>query len=469
MRRQNLFIAFICVYVVMTLGPVENSWAQESSKVMSLKDCMEYAISNSTKTRIQQAASGDARIARRDAILQAFTPNLSGSTYAYYNFGRSIDPQTNTYFTQTSFHNSYSVSAGFDLFNGFQAVNNLKISKTGLAISESQEKQVEADICLAVMEAYYNVVYYKRLADIYEEQVGAAELALKKAMRQEELGQKGHADVVQMEADLADRKYDLTNVRNSYKDQLMTLGDLMFWPPEEELVVDTEMPGQAGHDRGVGRALNENVIPGLTGDPSVTDIIAFALENNPQIKIAEGTMLNAKRELSTTKGQLLPTLGLYAGWSTTYYTYQGAQTNPFRDQFKNNGGEYVEVSMSIPIWGKMQKRSRIAKQRNALTKATAEYDQKRRDVESEVRRAIQDRDGSEAAYDQARYKSEVQEEAYNLNLKKMEQGLISPLELQTATNNYLKSKADEMNSLYKYLIKDAVVKYFGGVEYINQE
>lgn len=453
----------------MTLGPVENSWAQESSKVMTLKDCMEYAISNSTKTRIQQAASGDARIARRDAILQAFTPNLSGSTYAYYNFGRSIDPQTNTYFTQTSFHNSYSVSAGFDLFNGFQAVNNLKISKTGLAISESQEKQVEADICLAVMEAYYNVVYYKRLADIYEEQVGAAELALKKAMRQEELGQKGHADVVQMEADLADRKYDLTNVRNSYKDQLMTLGDLMFWPPEEELVVDTEMPGQAGHDRGVGRALNENVIPGLTGDPSVTDIIAFAMENNPQIKIAEGTMLNAKRELSTTKGQLLPTLGLYAGWSTTYYTYQGAQTNPFRDQFKNNGGEYVEVSMSIPIWGKMQKRSRIAKQRNALTKATAEYDQKRRDVESEVRRAIQDRDGSEAAYDQARYKSEVQEEAYNLNLKKMEQGLISPLELQTATNNYLKSKADEMNSLYKYLIKDAVVKYFGGVEYINQE
>ncbi|MBR0533019.1 MAG: TolC family protein [Bacteroidales bacterium] len=462
MTRRTFFIAFICVYLVMTLGPVDNSRAQESSKVMSLKDCMEYAISNSTKTRIQQAASGDARIARRDALLQAFTPNLSGSTYAYYNFGRSIDPQTNTYFTQTSFHNSYSVSAGFDLFNGFQAVNNLKISKTGLAISESQEKQVEADICLAVMEAYYNVVYYKRLADIYEEQVGAAEMALKKAVRQEELGQKGHADVVQMEADLADRKYDLTNVRNSYKDQLITLGDLMFWPPEEELVIDTAMPDQVGHD-------GTSVIPGLTGDPSTDAVISFALENNPQIKIAEGTMLNAKRELSTTKGQILPSLGLYAGWSTTYYTYRGAQTNPFRDQFRNNGGEYVEMSMSIPIWGKMQKRSRIAKQRNALVKATAEFDQKRRDVESEVRRAIQDRDGSEAAYDQARYKSEVQEEAYNLNLKKMEQGLISPLELQTATNNYLKSKADEMNSLYKYLIKSAVVRYYNGEEYINQD
>ena len=452
MTRKTLFIAFICVYLVMTLGFQVASRAQESSKPMTMKECMEYAISNSTKMRIQQASSSDARIARRDAILQAFTPSLSTGTNAYYNFGRSIDPQTNTYFTQTSFHNGYSLSAGIDLFDGFSAVNNLKISKTGLAISESQERQVEADICLAVMEAYYNVVYYKRLVGIYEEQIGTAEMALRKAEKQEELGQKGHADVVQMRSELADRQYDLTNMRNSYKDQLMTLGDLMFWPVEEELVIDTDV-------RSFAPAQDDTI---------EESIVSYALENNPQLLIAEGTMLNAKRELNTTKWQLIPSLSVYGGWSTTYYTYAGSQTASFRDQLKNNGGQYVQMSMSIPIWGRMQKQSRIAKQRNALAKATAEYDQKRRDVESEVRRAVQDRDGSEAAYEQARYKSEIQEEAYNLNLKKMEQGLISPLELQTATNNYLKSKADEMNSQFKYLIKDAVVKYYSGIEYINQ-
>ena len=436
----------------MTFGLPVTSGAQESSKPMTLKECMEYAISNSTKMRIQQASSSDARIARRDAILQAFTPSLSTATNAYYNFGRSIDPQTNTYFTQTSFHNGYSLSAGIDLFDGFSAVNNLKISKTGLAISESQERQVEADICLAVMEAYYNVVYYKRLVGIYEEQIGTAEMALRKAEKQEELGQKGHADVVQMRSELADRQYELTNMRNSYKDQLMTLGDLMFWPPEEELVIDTDV-------RSFAPAQDDTI---------EESIGSYALENNPQVLIAEGTMLNAKRQLNTTKWQLIPSLSVYGGWGTTYYTYAGSQTASFRDQLKNNGGQYVQMSMSIPIWGRMQKQSRIAKQRNALAKATAEYDQKRRDVESEVRRAVQDRDGSEAAYEQARYKSEIQEEAYNLNLKKMEQGLISPLELQTATNNYLKSKADEMNSQFKYFIKDAVVKYYSGIEYINQ-
>ncbi len=99
---------------------------------------------------------------------------------------------------------------------------------------------------------------------------------------------------------------------------------------------------------------------------------------------------------------------------------------------------------------------------------TAQYDQKRRDVESEVRRSIQDRDGAESAYAQAQRKAEVQAEAYMLNMKKLEQGLISPLEFQTANNNYLKAQADEMNSLFKYLIKQAVVRYYNGVEYINQ-
>ena len=167
---RKLFIS-VCVAAIGLFAV--NAGAQEP-RVMNLHDCMEYAISNSTKMRIQQAAVGDAQIDRRDAALALFTPQINANTYAYYNFGRSIDPQTNTYFNTTSFHNNYGVSAGYDLFDGFKAVNNYKISKTGLLIADSQEKQVEADICLAVMEAYYNVVYYKRLVDVYEEQVSVA-------------------------------------------------------------------------------------------------------------------------------------------------------------------------------------------------------------------------------------------------------------------------------------------------------
>ena len=444
-RMKTLFIN--CVVLLLALVGMTSAKAQN---LMTLHDCMEYAVSNSTKMRIQEAAIGDAQIDRRDAALKLFTPYINAQSYAYYNFGRSIDPKTNTYFNTTSFHNNYGVNAGYDLFNGFEAVNNLKISKTGMLIAESQEKQVEADICLAVMEAYYNVVYYKRLCDVYEEQVATADAPLKKARRQEELGQKGHADVVQMEAELADRQYDLTNTYNMYRDQKMVLADLMFWPLDEDLNIDTSMP--------------EWQVEPVAADA----VVDYALDNNPSVQIASWQQLNAKRELNTAQWQVLPTVGVYAGWSTSYFTYPGSSSTPFIEQFRNNGGEYVELSVSIPIWNRLSKQSTISRKRHAFEKATAEYDQKRRDVESEVRRAIQDRDGAMTAFLQAQRRAEVQDEAYTLHLKKLEQGLISPLEFQTANNNYLKAQADEMNSLFKYIIKQAVVKYYSGIEYINQ-
>ena len=222
---------------------------------------------------------------------------------------------------------------------------------------------------------------------------------------------------------------------------------------DQELVIDTE-----------------NVIPSLDGDLNAADVVDFALANNPAVKIAGWQADNAKRELATARWQLLPRLSLNTGWSTSYFNYPGQDLHldPYRDQLRNHQGEYIQFSMSIPIYDRLQGHDNVARKRNAFKRMTAQYDQKRRDVASEVRRAVQDCDGAATAYEQALKKARVQEEAYQLNAKKMEQGLISSIEYQTATNNFLKAQADEMNSLLKYLIKQAVVRYYNGVEYINQ-
>lgn len=420
------------------------------SETLSLHDCMEYAISKSTKIKIGKADISDKKLEIRDAVLSAFTPAVNVSTYAYYNFGRSIDPQTNTYFNQTSFHNNYSLSAYIDLFDGLSAVNNIKISKTGLLISQSREQQVEADICLAVMEAYYNVVYYNRLINIYENLVKDAKQGLSLAQRQEELGVKGYADVVQMEADLADRQYDLISTENMAKDQLMILKSLLFWEEEEELVIDQTLP----------EFIEESFDP--------EKITLLALDHNPEVKMATWNVENTKRELRVAKWSLLPTVTLYGGWNTSYYTYSGYVSPSFRNQFRNNMGEYVELGLTVPLYNRLKGLSNIQKKKHAFNNARLELDQKKMDIEMEVKRAVQDCEGASMAYIQSLKKSAVQDEAFKLNQKKLEEGLISPLEFQTANNNYLKAKSDEMNSLFKYLIKQAVVKYYSGIDYINQ-
>ena len=228
---------------MMILGALTTVKAQDTI-TMDLKECMNYAVAHSTKMRIQEANNRDAQIDRRDAILSAFTPSVSGNTYAYYNFGRSIDPETNTYTVVTSFHNGYSISAGITLFNGFQAVNNLKITKTAQQMGLTKEQQIEDQICLATMEAYCNVLYFTELKKALKGQVTTAGKSLQLATRQEQLGQKSHADVVQMQSDLAERQYLLTTCKNNLNNAVITLKDVMFWPIEEPLKIDESIAQQ---------------------------------------------------------------------------------------------------------------------------------------------------------------------------------------------------------------------------------
>ena len=444
--------------LVLFLGALNHVKAQDTV-TMDLKACMRYAVEHSTKMRIQQADNRDAQIDRRDAILAAFTPEISGGTYAYANFGRSIDPETNTYIRTTSFHNGYSLSGGIALFNGFQAVNNLKITKTAQQMGLTKEQQLEDQICLATMEAYCNVLYYTELEKALQAQVATAEKSVQLATRQEQLGQKSHADVVQMQSDLAERQYQLTTCRNNLNNAMITLKDVMFWPIETPLKID-------GLDVGLSHGGSR-----IDQMEEINEFVNRAKNLMPEVTLAEGTMKNARLALKTARWQLLPTLSLYGGWSSSFFTYPGMEDyvpTPYFDQLKNNGGEYIQVSLSIPIFDRLSKHSNIAKRKNAYDRAQADYEQTLQTVEAEVRRAIADRDGSADALCQAATRAELQEEAYQLNGKRFEQGLISSIEYQTASNNYLNALAEHLNAQLQYFIKNSVVNYYGGTPYINQ-
>ena len=446
-------------FILMTvLGALTNVKAQDTV-AMDLKACMRYAVEHSTKMRIAQADNRDAQIDRRDAILAAFTPTIEGGTYAYSNFGRSIDPETNTYIRTTSFHNGYSLSAGINLFNGFQAVNNLKITKTAQMMGLTKEQQTEDQICLATMEAYCNVLYYTEMQKALQAQVATAEKSVQLATRQEQLGQKSHADVVQMQSDLAERQYQLTTCRNNLNNAIITLKDVMFWPIEKPLKIDESFSRLPQCDS----PTNETAV-GLSHRGSQTDeisqMVEFAKTNMPAVLLAEGTMKNARLALKTARWQLLPRLSLYGGWSSSYFTYPGMEgyvPTPYFEQLKNNGGEYVQLSLSIPIFDRLSSHSNIARKKNAFDRAQADYEQTLQTVEAEVRRAIADRDGSADALRQADTRAELQQEAYALNTKRFEQGLISSIEYQTASNNYLNALAEQLNARLQYIIKNSVV------------
>ena len=418
---------------------------------MTLRDCMEYALGHSARMEVQDAENADARIARRDAILRAFTPTVSGGTYASMSFGRSVDPETNTYITTSSFNNGYYVDGSITLFNGFSAVNNIRIAKTAVKMGVTQEQQLKDEICLAVMEAYCNVIYSSEMMEVIQGQVETAKENLLLAQRQEELGQKSYADVVQLEADLADREYQLITLTNRYNEAMMMLKDLMMWEEQTCLTIQMSQVTQ-----NFQTFLQDSIIEA---------------NHHPAVVLAEYRMGNARLDLNSARWRFAPSLSLGGGWSTRYFTYPGMKdyvAMSFGSQFVNNSGEYVQLSLSIPIYDGLSRYSNIARKKNAFRRAEAEYRQTLHEVTTEIERAKQDREGALVALRQAERRERVQKEAYTINMRKFEQGLISPLELKSSGDNYLNVQAEYLNAQLQYYIKNSVVNYYNGVSYINQ-
>lgn len=453
MKKSLLFLLVILNWVVSVR-------ASEDTVVMSLRDCMSYALSHSAKMRIQEANNRDAQISRRDAILMAFTPSVSASSYAYSNFGRSIDPETNTYSQIASFHNGYSVSAGIGLFNGFQAVNNVKIAKTAQQMSLTQTQLLEDEICLATMEAYCNVVYYAELKKVLISQLNTAESWLHLAERQEQLGQKSHTDVLQLQADQAKCQYRLTSCQIMLDNAIITLKDIMLWPLEDPL----ELEDAKGLT--LFSSLSEQ-----KDQPNVSDLIAYAQKYNGKALVADDRLRQARIALKTARWQYAPSLSLSGGWSTSFFTYPGQKgytPMPFSDQIKNNSGEYIQLSLSIPIFNRLSVVSNIARKKNELERVSAEREQNLREIEAEVTRAVADRNGAADAMRQAQVYAIMQYEVLELNNRQLELGVVSPGDYRIVADNSLNAAAEYLNAQLQYFIKSSVVRYYAGERYNEQ-
>ena len=81
---------------------------QVPSKPMTLDECMRYAVEHSPAVRRQDYTN---RSYRQDYIesVAALVPSVSGTVGASTSFGRSVDPETNTYTDVSNFDNSYSL------------------------------------------------------------------------------------------------------------------------------------------------------------------------------------------------------------------------------------------------------------------------------------------------------------------------------------------------------------------------
>jgi outer membrane protein len=424
---------------------------QAQEKQWSLDDCIRYAVENSPKVNRQKAQN---TIHQQDYVnaIGKLLPSLNAGTSASFNFGRGVDSETNTYTSINSFANSYSVYSSLTIFDGFSNIYRIKMQKANKFAGRQQLEQEREMTAYNTMEAFFNVLYCKRMVQLAQEQAEESANNMRQARRMEELGMKAKPDVAEMAAKEAADTYNLTRQKNLLTVGIILLKEKMNFPIDEELDITDEQP-------------HELIVK--SGE-TATAIYETAKTINPKASFAESALRAQEMNRRSVIAGFFPVVSMEAGVSTGFSRYfDGSDYIPFSEQFKNKRGSYVGFSLSIPLFNGFSKSTSFKRSKAQMIIARNEFQETLRSLYSEIEQAVADMNGQADACRQAVRQREAMETAHEANRKKYGEGLISPLELHTSANRVVQAKAEELNAELQYRLKAHLVRYYRGESFIK--
>ena len=416
---------------------------------LTMQQCMQYAVEHNHEVKRAELELDNYKVARTGAAGR-FLPAVEANIGAQYNFGRAIDPETNGYTDVSTFYNGYSLQASLPLFDGFGRVHALRAAKASALMGHSAWRQSQNHAALNVLQAFVSVAYYEGLVKMADEKVRETELLLRQTRLLEEVGRKSVADVAQVESQKAEADYELTRQQNLYTSALLELKKEMAFPLSDTLSIAI-IPNEGAHAfQGV------NVLTPAGRDAS-------GLELSPELQVARYQMLASKHEWRQARAAFFPVLSLSAGLNTTYYhTLHSSTGDPFHTQFKNNMGEYVGVTLSIPLFNRLQTVTSIRRAKNNYRIACEAYEQKQLELEKLSREAWHDWQGYLKQTEQMVEKVEADSIAYQLTRRQFEEGLSTAIDLRTTSAQLLNSKATLLECRLMAIVKKQLVRYYKG-------
>lgn len=457
MKRIGLYIGLMALgslevtaQVAATPQTTAEAIGEPQAKTWGLDSCMAYAVEHATDVKREVINARQRKQDYQKAVTD-FLPSVAGGVQGQYAWGRNIDPETNTYNHVTTFNNYYQLYASLNVFDGFATINAFKQAKLARAYSTTAMQKVRDDKAIDVMQKFVDAAYAEASIQLASDKLAESKRLLGKMQRLYELGEKGRPDVVQMESQVAEDEYNLTHQKHVAQQSLLTLKSAMNFPVEEELRLVTN-----------GKQVNESF------PINHETVYQNFLNASPDVKSAEYEVEKARYDYKIAKGRLLPSLSLSGGISTNFYRNlsQGGQYEGFASQFRNNRGEYLALTLSIPIYDNVAWHS-VKKARNDWQLAQVNLEETKRKLHDHIAQAVMDAEGYAKELYQMNKKVASDSLAYYMSSRKFEEGMLSTFDLHTAAQTLLESRIKQLQMQMLLVIKQRLVDYYQGKNLIK--
>ena len=249
-----------------------------------------------------------------------------------------------------------------------------------------------------------------------------------------------------MRATLAADEYELTHMQSQTTKAMLALKQLMNYPADSALTI-----------------LQPTFEQELQPIDTPLQIAAYAATSNPRILKAQQGVEAARYSLRAARGALLPSLSLSGGVSTSFYRNmdKGGHAS-FSQQFKNNAGEYIGLSLSIPIFNRLATSSTIRRRKIALDQARENLEYEQSELQRIIIEAASDVENSTKEVTKMQEQVEADSLAAYLTTRKYEEGLASSIDVKTAAVTLLQSRVKLLQSQLTMAYNKKLLAYYKG-------
>jgi outer membrane protein len=468
-----LFLRFSFILLLfgsLTMVKAQNRW--------SLQKCVTYATENSLAIKQSIAQIRNAELTLKQNQLSRL-PNLNAGVSGGYQFGRTIDPTTNSFALEGIGFNSYSLSTGIQVFGGGIIKHNILRSKYELEAGKLEAEATENNLGLQVAAAYLNVLLADEQLVIAKTRLLQSQNQLNQINRFIEVGARPINERYDFEAALALDQQALIEAENFLIRSNLILRQFLLIP--DGTPFDIEKP-----EIKVPEDVDVDVI-------SANELFVGAVDILPQVKAAEKRLQAANIGILQAKANLLPTLSLFASlrsnFSNQARTITGFDVTKVKqnvfinnipvaleieqnvptfakkayfDQVSENFGQSLGLQLNIPIYNNRQVKINIERAKLGVISNEVAKEQARQQLRTEIEQTLTAVRASQRTLQAANLSLKAATAAFENAQKRYELGAINSLELNTARTNMERAKSDRIRSRFQHLFNLKQVDFYQG-------
>jgi outer membrane protein len=467
---RNTLLLFFSLFLSSSLLSQE-SW--------TLQRCIEFAQQNNLSTRQAEYNIKSAELTQKQSQYSRL-PSLSGGVRAGYQFGRTIDPTTNSFNNQRIGFNTYSLDAALTIYNGSVINNQVSQSKIDLRAAKLEADGIVNNTALDIAAAYLNILLAEEQLANARKQLELSQTQLEQTDKLIRAGSLPPNDRLDFLSQIALNEQAIIEAQNAATIGYLTLKQLMELDPGQDLQIvrpaTIEIPEDANPE-----------------SYSLDEVYTAALQTQPQIRAADLRLESAQLDENIARAGFMPRLILFGSLNSNYSSVaQSAifdvvripqtvfidgipvdfefedevpvdfQNVSFSDQINENFGQTVGLSLNIPIYSNHTNRIQMERARLGVLNQQVTNRQQRQQLKTDVQRAIADARAARESMNAAERSVEAAMAAFDNAEKRFRLGAINTLEYTTARNNLDRAQVDLIRSKYQYLFNLKSVDFYMG-------